>query len=67
MRHKTNQILRRIQGVRPEVKRNVRRGAANATGDANATDGAIATGGANATSGANATGGKFKEIIFVLK
>ncbi len=55
MRHKTNQILRRIQGVRPEVKRNVRRGAANST------DGAITTG------GANGTGGKFKEIIFVLK
>ncbi len=31
MRHKTNEILRRIQSVRPEVKKTPRRGAANAT------------------------------------
>ena len=32
MRHKTNEFLRRIQLVRPEVKKNFRRGATNAAG-----------------------------------
>jgi hypothetical protein len=35
MRQKTNQLLRRIQAVRPEVKKNYRRGAANAAGKFN--------------------------------
>jgi actin related protein 2/3 complex subunit 2 len=30
MRHKTNEFLRRLQLARPEVKKNLRRGAANA-------------------------------------
>jgi hypothetical protein len=32
MRHKTNEFLRRLQTVRPEVKKTVRRGALNAAG-----------------------------------
>jgi len=34
MRHKTNEFLRRLQLARPEVKKNFRRGGANAAGDA---------------------------------
>lgn len=32
MRHKTNEFLRRLQLARPEVKKNFRRGGANAVG-----------------------------------
>ncbi len=35
MRHKTNQLLRRIRTMRPEVKKNYRRGEANAAGKFN--------------------------------
>ena len=35
MRQKTNEFLRRIQSVRPEVKKTFRRGAANTTGKEN--------------------------------
>lgn len=36
MRHKTNEVLRRIQSVRPETKKNYRRGASNVVADGSA-------------------------------